>query len=425
MRQRAVAWLVLVAACATAPTGTPLGPTPQVSNAINVSSANIDTVLYLGVQLPVAGSQVGGDYNGLLKVYQGPIYGTPQLEAAWESWMMTSGVEMLRAAGYKIKQASGIFAGVQNFSGVSYAIAGKATSFQLNHYGSLAGNKTVVSLSLTWEVLKATTRDVVYSRTLSGNAETAGASGASVRLAFRQSFAEVLADPLFVQSLTTPKPAEVAAASSGAAANWRRPQPTATDIVALKPSDYNPSHVGTVFQRVAQSVVTLHGDQGQGSAFIITRDGLAITNHHVIEGQSRLSARFSTGIERPVRVLRSDAEADVALVQVACDTDCTTVELESGRDVPVGTEIYTIGAPLGLSQTLTRGVISGVRLSHGLTLLQTDAAVNAGNSGGPMVEVTTGKVVAIVSSKLVGQGVEGIAFGIAITDAMRVLGIRQ
>lgn len=208
-------------------------------------------------------------------------------------------------------------------------------------------------------------------------------------------------------------------------AKWRRSLPGGQDIVTLVASDANAKTTGTVFDRVGPAVVTLRGDRAQGSAFVITRDGLALTNQHVIAGQGTLLARFSNGAEAPVRVVRSNADADVALIQVACDTDCVTAPVALNADIAVGTEVYAIGAPLGLDQTLTRGIVSAVRLNSGVTVLQTDAAINPGNSGGPMVDAKTGLIVGIVSAKIVSPDVQGIGFGISITDAMRILGLRR
>ena len=129
------------------------------------------------------------------------------------------------------------------------------------------------------------------------------------------------------------------------------------------------------------------------------------------------------GRQLAVRILRSNPEADVALIQINCSSDCFT--LDPARSSPrVGTEVHVIGNPLALDYTLTRGIVSGLRLAGGVTLVQTDAAINPGNSGGPIIDAKTREVVAIVSLKATAQGVEGLGFGIAISDALRVLGIQ-
>lgn len=91
----------------------------------------------------------------------------------------------------------------------------------------------------------------------------------------------------------------------------------------------------------------------------------------------------------------------------------------------VGSDLVVIGTPLteSLSHTMTRGIVSGLRLSSGVTLIQTDAAVNPGNSGAPMTDASTGRVIGVVTSKLVNEQIEGISFGVAINDALRVGGV--
>ena len=86
-------------------------------------------------------------------------------------------------------------------------------------------------------------------------------------------------------------------------------------------------------QRAAAGIIRLEGEAGLGTAFVISRSGLALTNHHVVVGQNQLLARFDNDRVVPVRVLRSDEEADVALIEVQCDPDCLTLSLGSANDV--------------------------------------------------------------------------------------------
>ena len=170
--------------------------------------------------------------------------------------------------------------------------------------------------------------------------------------------------------------------------------------------------------------MSLRGNLALGSAFIISRDGLALTNHHVADGQDALTALFADGRERPARVVRTNEEADIALIEIACEEDCWTVSLDD-EDPEVGSDVFVIGTPVteSLSHTMTQGIVSGLRLSSGVTLIQTDAAVNPGSSGGPMADATSGRVIGVVTSKLIDEQIEGISFGVAINDALRVVGV--
>ena len=92
------------------------------------------------------------------------------------------------------------------------------------------------------------------------------------------------------------------------------------------------------------------------------------------------------------------------------------------RDAPVGTDIVVVGNPMGFRATTTRGIVSAVRNEEGAAILQIDAPVNPGNSGGPIVNYN-GEVVGIVTSKLVAMNVEGIGFGVSIPSALESLGV--
>ena len=205
---------------------------------------------------------------------------------------------------------------------------------------------------------------------------------------------------------------------------WRRPLPGEADLIRITPADFNPCDSGSVFERVAQAVVTLRDARGHGTAFLITKDGLAITNHHVVDGDGTYTAELSDGRKLSARKVRWSKEPDVALVQIACEPDCSTLGLAVEEDIPLGSDIFVVGTPDGgwLHHSITKGAVSGLRFDEGATLIQTDAAVNPGNSGSPIVESKTGEVVGIVSFGLTGT--EGLHFGVGIHDALRVLGIR-
>jgi serine protease Do len=207
------------------------------------------------------------------------------------------------------------------------------------------------------------------------------------------------------------------------AVTWTTPRPPTDAIVRLRRSDRKASSARPgSFDALAEGVVVIEGESSSGTGFLITRGGLALTNDHVVANQRQLRARFQDGRIVPLRVIRTEASGDVALVEIQCGSgDCVTMDLN--LMVPeVSSDVRAIGAPVGLTYTLTRGVISALRRGQGVMLLQFDAAVNPGNSGGPLIDAD-GKVVGIVSAKIMRSGIEGLAFAVGIADALRVLGI--
>ena len=165
--------------------------------------------------------------------------------------------------------------------------------------------------------------------------------------------------------------------------------------------------------------------EGIGSGFIINQEGYILTNYHVIQGAQEISVTLSNDVTTTAQIVNYDENQDVAMIKITDESVKipATVELGDSDSLQPGEEVIAIGTPLSteLSSTVTKGIISAtsrsVAVQSGVTmnLIQTDAAINAGNSGGPLVN-TKGEVVGINSSKISGEAVEGIGFSIPIND---------
>ena len=165
-----------------------------------------------------------------------------------------------------------------------------------------------------------------------------------------------------------------------------------------------------------------------GSGFILTKNGYVVTNYHVIEGASKVEVTTSGSVTYQAEIIGFDAAHDVAVLKVDA-TDLPHVSLGSSDSLNVGDQITVIGNPLGeLSYTQTVGYISGkdrgVSTDNTLiNMLQTDASINSGNSGGPMFNMK-GEVVGIITAKYSGTSssgasIEGIGFAIPIDDVAK------
>ena len=165
--------------------------------------------------------------------------------------------------------------------------------------------------------------------------------------------------------------------------------------------------------------------EGIGSGFIINQEGYILTNYHVVKGAQEISVTLSNDVTTTAQIVNYDENQDVAMIKITDESVeiPATVELGDSDSLQPGEEVIAIGTPLSteLSSTVTKGIISAtsrsVAVESGVTmnLIQTDAAINAGNSGGPLVN-TKGEVVGINSSKISGEAVEGIGFSIPIND---------
>lgn len=163
--------------------------------------------------------------------------------------------------------------------------------------------------------------------------------------------------------------------------------------------------------------------RGQGSGFIVSADGLILTNAHVVRGARQVTVKLSDRREFAARVLGSDTSTDVAVLKVDAK-GLPTVTLGDPRAVQVGDWVLAIGAPYGFEQTATQGIVSAKGRSlpgdSYVPFIQTDAAVNPGNSGGPLFD-SSGRVVGI-NAQIYSQsgGFQGLAFAIPLDVAMHV-----
>ncbi len=175
---------------------------------------------------------------------------------------------------------------------------------------------------------------------------------------------------------------------------------------------------GTMLQQYISS--------GAGSGVIITEDGYILTNHHVIEGATNISITLRNGDTYPAALIGLDEQLDVALLKVEA-IGLSAASIGTSADLMVGQTVVAIGNPLGqLGGTVTDGIISALDRNITLSgethnLLQTNAAVNPGNSGGGLFDAQ-GNLIALVVAKSGGENVEGIGFAIPIDDIMNILG---
>jgi S1-C subfamily serine protease len=166
--------------------------------------------------------------------------------------------------------------------------------------------------------------------------------------------------------------------------------------------------------------------EGQGSGFILDKQGHILTNYHVIADARQLEVTLHNRRKYAATVVGTDRSHDLAIVQIKA-ADLTPMILGDSRNLQVGQKVYAIGNPFGLSGTLTRGIVSSIRSVQepdGMTIdeaIQTDASINPGNSGGPLLN-WHGEVIGIntMIASNVGQSA-GIGFAIPINTAKAVL----
>jgi hypothetical protein len=172
--------------------------------------------------------------------------------------------------------------------------------------------------------------------------------------------------------------------------------------------------------RAMPAVVRVETGSGFGSGFFVTPDTL-LTNVHVVGANTNVTIRRPDGKTLTARVESSAPELDIAVIRISSsDPGQPTLALGSGVHARAGQEVIALGSPLGLQNTVTRGIVSAVRVVGGLTLVQTDAAINPGNSGGPLLD-RAGQVIGITTLGVKASDAQGLSFAIAIEHAQALL----
>ena len=201
------------------------------------------------------------------------------------------------------------------------------------------------------------------------------------------------------------------------------------------------SGIADAVEKIYDSVVVVENYYGgslyaTGSGFVYKKEDnkyYLLTNHHVISGGQEIKVVFPNEKSYTVTVIGSDQYADIAVLELTTDSEIPVAEIGETENMRLGDTVFAIGSPVNsgvYSWSVTRGILSGkdreiaVKLNSSYTndyimhVIQTDAAINSGNSGGPLCN-GNGEVVGLVNMKLKTTGVEGMGFGIPIEDAAK------
>jgi len=180
-----------------------------------------------------------------------------------------------------------------------------------------------------------------------------------------------------------------------------------------------------VAEKARPSVVVIETDTGAGSGWIINSDGIIVTNYHVIEDATDINVILNDGSVFTAVSIKSDSLTDIAIVYIDAQ-NLPAADISDCCDLKVGQPVAAIGNALGQGISLKGGWISRLEVTitvDGRTLyglIETDAAINEGNSGGPLVNMA-GEVIGITSVKLIDVGVEGVGYAIRMDTALPVI----
>lgn len=274
------------------------------------------------------------------------------------------------------------------------------------------------SISVNWRVYSTLTRKVVYRTSTDGTASLTQPTPSAWVVLIHKSFADAIAglaaDPKFAEALKPIGTIQAKARDTQRTIGVRRYPPF------VRPFQDNS-------RKILRASVTIESDRSHGSGFFITRNGLLLTNQHVVGAARNVRVKLMGGATLRGTVLRLNELRDVALVRV--DADGTQPLPIREKPVEVGEEVFAIGTPLDprLTATVTKGVVSSHRRygSAGLPMIQADVDVHGGSSGGPLMD-RFGNVVGVTVQGLrmnPGKKSVGLNLFIPIGDALKKLNL--
>jgi serine protease Do len=369
------------------------------------------TFTRLIIRVP-SGTDIGAHHDGLLKLSKFRHTWLSDITVGSDEFKIVAS-EHLKSRGYNVLGGDNLLFGPDESAKAEYQLGGTVTSIDYNSYGALAGNYSDSSLAIEWQLYDAVQERVMYAAKTSGYGKQAGIGSACVQSAFRSALDNLLADSKFVADVRK-SPLD----------NWdHEPELLAPIVIATSQAD-QAATLPADLDVILRSVLVIRAGAAVGSGVVISKDGWAITAAHVVAGLDEVVVHAQSGLELTASVVRVDHQQDVALIRLpGRGHPCLALATEAV--IGVGSDLLAVGSPTGeeLAFSVTKGIVSGFREQEGTQYIQTDAALNPGNSGGPLLS-PDGKVIGIVSWKISAPGFEGLAFGVPADALMSRLGIQ-
>lgn len=356
------------------------------------------------------GQAIGGHHDGMLRIRYMTYHWQSGVSVGSDEFKLVASEE-LRNFGYSVLGAENILFGEDDSAKARYQLGGTINDIAYNSYAPLAGGFSEASIQVEWQLFDALTKDVVFSSSSEGYGKQSGTAVGVIQLAFRNAIRHLMADKSFVQILAKSDTEDIT-------------EPLFSESIQIAINrDSRSLQLPRDVENVMEGVVVIRVGKTHASGFIISETGYILTAAHVVSGVDNVTIRMKSGLEMEAKVIRVDEAQDVALVKMQ-GRGHRALHLQNQVVPPVGTELFAIGAPASenLSFSTSKGIVSGHRESEGFKYIQTDASLNPGNSGGPLLN-TNGEVVGIVSWKIVAPGFEGLSFGVPLDAVSTRLGV--
>lgn len=293
-----------------------------------------------------------------------------------------------------------------------YKIEAQIIGIDIYNDMSMSNKITECKLNAKWTVTNLETNEIIKTETIeSYNLDKSIGINNSLLSSFENSFLIFLSNSKELYENTKKSTEELIATSTGEVITIKKP------ILGNKLN----------LKELTSSVVTVTtGDNsGHGSGFFISEDGLIVTNYHVVKNSKKVNIILSNNLSFVGDVIRTDINNDLALVKISGNGFKPFLLSESEDNNQIGAEVYAIGTPNDkkLSQTVSKGIVSGNRLLDDKSYIQTDVSVSPGNSGGPLID-KNGIVLGVITLKVIDKGVEGLSFALPSSSIFTFLNLK-
>jgi S1-C subfamily serine protease len=321
--------------------------------------------------------------------------------------------ERMKIREYTVLGGENLLFGKDDSAKAEFQLGATLQTLQYNTYAPLAGNFSESGITVEWQVNDALRNEVIFKKTTGGSARTSGITVQCVKDAFLLALDNLLSDPEFIHLVKLRK--QTSPSTTGDAREVIEIAMSGSEKCLSLPRD---------MEEALKSVILIRSGGTIGSGVVFSDDGYALTAAHVVSPLREVSVQMRSGLELTATVIRVDREQDIALIKLP-GRGHAFLPLVRSSAANVGSDLFAVGAPSGesLAFSVTKGVVSGFREVRGRRYIQTDTALSPGNSGGPLLS-SEGKVVAIVSWKIVAPGFEGLSFGVPVSAILETLNVK-
>ena len=393
----------------------------------HIASNKIVPITMRGGSLPISvrktrtnittGSKIGNHHTGLYKIQiQHSLYWQSNVSISEEDFTFVTNEE-LSQLGYSVINFKGLGSGLKKNSLEYYELRAILDSLTFDTFSRSHNiGYSFARIWVNWTLIDKRNNEILFTGQTNDSATTkekklSGFGNKAILEGYRNALKSLLGDISFSNIMDI---------------NNKRTLSAKVGIneIGISPcSNYVSGNLPDNLESIMNGVVILRTANSFGSGFIISGEGHIITAEHVVAGAEEVFVELFSGLQFQAKILRVDDTQDIALLKIP-GINYKCLQIASSSQSPIGSDVYSIGTPKDevLSFSTSKGIVSGYREINGSKYIQTDASLNRGNSGGPLLN-SAGEIIGVVSWKIVSEDVEGIAFGIPIRVAIEKMGI--